>query len=83
MKNNVEFDKHLNLVVNGEIISLEDLYCAMMRNTSTIPGIGPDSWKHRSCAFSTLEMFLETAIENLQFEREHSPFRPGQSGFRR
>lgn len=81
--NKVEFNDKLELVVNGEVIDLEALYCAMMRKTSTIPGIGPDSWKHRSCAFSTLEMFLETAIENLQFEREHSPFRPGQPGFKR
>lgn len=83
MKNTVEFDKNLNLVVNGETVTLENLYCAMMRRTSTIPGIGPDSWKHRACAFSNLEMVLETAIENLQFERENSPFRPGQPGFKR
>ena len=80
--NKVEFDKHMNLVVNDAVVSLEDLYCAMMRRTSTIPGIGPGGWKHRICAFSTLQTVLETAIENLEHERENSPFRPGQPRFR-
>ena len=80
--NKVEFDDKLNLVVNGEVIDLEALYCAMMRRTSTIPGIGPGGWKHRICAFSSLTTVLETAIENLAHERENSPFRPGQPRFR-
>ena len=80
--NKVEFDSHMNLVVNGESITLEDLYCAMMRRTASIPGIGPGGWKHRIAAFSTLETVLETALENLQYERENSPFRPGQPRFR-
>ena len=80
--NKVEFDDKLNLVVNGEIVSLEDVYCAMMRKTASIPGIGPGGWKHRIAAFSTLEMVLETALENLAHEREVSPFRPGQPRFR-
>ena len=82
MKNRVEFDDKLNLTVNGEVVSLEDLYCAMMRNTASIKGIGPGGWKHRTCAFATLTTVLETMIENLQFERETSPFRPGQPRFR-
>lgn len=82
MKNRVEFDEKLNLTVNGEAITLEDLYCAMMRRTATIDGIGPGGWKHRIAAFSTLTTVLETAIENLAHEREVSPFRPGQPRFR-
>ena len=80
--NKVEFNDKLELVVNGEVIDLEALYCAMMRKTSTIPGIGPGGWKHRICAFSSLQTVLETAIENLESERENSPFRPGQPRFR-
>ena len=82
MKNSVEFDEKLNLVVNGETVTLEQLYCAMMRRTATIDGIGPGGWKHRICAFSTLTTVFETAIENLEHERENSPFRPGQPRFR-
>ena len=80
--NKVEFNDKLELVVNGEVIDLEALYCAMMRKTATIDGIGPGGWKHRICAFSSLQTVLETAIENLEHERENSPFRPGQPRFR-
>lgn len=74
--NKVEFDKDMNLTVNGEIINLEQIFCAMMRRRASIPGIGPGTWKHFTTTFSALEWWLQDAADQLEHERENHPQNP-------
>ena len=67
--NKVEFNEKYELTVNGEVVDLEQVFCALMRRTSTIPGIGPGSPKHYQKCFGLLIDQLSEMIDFLENER--------------
>ena len=76
--NKVEFNEKYELTVNGEVLDLEDVFCALMRRTSTIPGIGPGSAKHYQTTFANMISQLEDMIEFLETEKAKHRYNGGQ-----
>ena len=67
--NKVEFNEQYELTVNGEKLDLEQIFCALMRRTSSIPGIGPGSPKHYQKCFGEMIAQLGDMIDFLENER--------------
>ena len=76
--NKVEFDEHMNLVVNGEVLDLEQVFCAYMRRTAKIPGIGTGSAKHWQHALETLADRFDQYSEFLRNEKTKHRYNGGQ-----
>lgn len=76
--NKVEFDERMNLTVNGEIVDLETVFCAYMRRTAEIPGIGPGSAKHWQHALETLADRFDQYSEFLRNEKTKHRYNGGQ-----
>lgn len=76
--NKVEFDKEMNLTVNGEVVDLEEVFCALMRRTQHIDGIGPGSAKHYQITFGIMIDRLESMVEFLEAEKLKHRYNGGQ-----
>ena len=76
--NKVEFNDKLELVVNGEVLDLEQVFCAYMRRTSSIPGIGPGSAKHWQHALETLADRFDQYSDFLREEKAKHRYNGGQ-----
>lgn len=76
--NKVEFNEHYELEVNGEVVDLEAIFCAYMRRTAKIPGIGPGSPKHWLHSLETLADQLDTWADFLREEEPKHRYNGGQ-----
>ena len=76
--NKVEFNERYELTVNGEVVDLETVFCALMRRTSKIDGIGPGSPKHYQTSFGIMIDQLDSMIEFLQQEKTKHRYNGGQ-----
>lgn len=76
--NKVEFNDKYELTVNGETLDLETVFCALMRRTQHIDGIGPGSAKHYQTSFAILIDQLESMVEFLETEKAKHRYNGGQ-----
>lgn len=76
--NKVEFNEHYELEINGEVVSLEQVFCALMRRTATIDGIGPNSPKHWQHTLEILADQFDEYSEFLRNEKTKHRYNGGQ-----